>query len=226
MSLKRWALLIGSALLIITGLTLAIVMTMQFFGVGPQIEIGGRRTAEVTADPAVLQSSLPMPTWARASLPPAQTQLPPANAALPTTPPEPMMFIPSLDVEAPIVTLKRGEDEVWEVDELGALMGHLEGTSPPGEGNSVYAGHLTLSNQAPGPLADLDKIKTGAIIRVFDGARMYTYEVVKLRTVDWDDLSIIKETGQPTLTLITCGRWSWWENQYRTRVVATARLVE
>jgi LPXTG-site transpeptidase (sortase) family protein len=226
MSLKRWALLIGSALLIVTGLTLAVFMTMQFFGVGPQIRFGGRRTAEVTTEPELSRSPPPTPTWARAPLPPARTQPPPANAALPTTPPEPMMFIPSLDVEAPIVTLKRGEDEVWKVDELGALIGHLEGTSPPGEGNGVYAGHLTLLNQAPGPLANLDKIEIGAVIRVFDGAQMYTYEVVKLRTVDWDDLSVINETEQPTLTLITCGRWSWWESRYRTRVVVTARLVE
>lgn len=226
MSVKRRALLIGSVLLIVSGLTLAVVMTMQFFGVGPRIEFGGR-AAEVTAEPGSLQSPLGMPTWARTPLPTSpQTQPPPANAALPTTPPEPMMFIPSLGVEAPIVTLERGEDEVWKVEDLGALMGHLKDTSPPGEGNSVYAGHLVLSNQAPGPLSKLDKIEIGAVVRVFDGAQMYTYEVVETHTVDWDDLSVIKETEEPTLTLITCGRWSWWENQYRTRVVATARLVE
>jgi LPXTG-site transpeptidase (sortase) family protein len=208
---KRWALLVGSALLIVAGLALFALTAGQFFGIGPQIESGGR-SAEVTADPAYLQSPLSAPTWARTS----------PSSDLPTTP---TMFIPSLDVEVPIVAIER-DGLTWDVDDLGALMGYLEGTSPPGEGNSIYAGHLVLPDQTPGPLAALDKVEIGATIRVFDGAQMYTYEVAELRMVDADDLSIIKQTEQPTLTLITCGRWSWLENQYLTRVVATARLVE
>jgi LPXTG-site transpeptidase (sortase) family protein len=214
LSTKRWALLVGSALLIVAGLALLVLVAVQFLGIGPQIRFGGR-AVEVTTDPAYLQSPLSAPTWART--PPSSD-----NAALPTTP---TMFIPSLDVEAPIVTIER-DGLTWNVDDLGALMGYLEGTSPPGEGNSIYAGHLVLPDQTPGPLANLDKIETDAIVRVFDGAQMYTYEVVELRMVDADDLSIITQTEQPTLTLITCGRWSWLENQYLTRVVATARLVE
>jgi LPXTG-site transpeptidase (sortase) family protein len=209
---KRWALLVGSALFIVAGLALLVLMAMQFLGIGPQIGFGGR-AVEVTADPAYLQSPLSAPTWVRTPL---------SDNVGPTTP---TMFIPSLDVEAPIVTIER-DGLTWNVDDLGMLMGYLEGTSPPGEGNSVYAGHLVLPDQTPGPLAALDKIEIGAIIRVFDGAQMYTYEVAELRTVDADDLSIIKQTEPPTLTLITCGRWSWLENQYLTRVVATARLVE
>jgi LPXTG-site transpeptidase (sortase) family protein len=214
LSAKRRALLVGSALLIVAGLALLVLTAVQFFGVGPQISFE-ERAVEVTTDPAYLQSPLGTPTWART--PPSSN-----SAALPT---RPTMFIPSLDVEVPIVAIER-DGLTWNVDDLGALMGYLEGTSPPGGGNSVYAGHLTLSDQTPGPLAALDKIEIGAIIRVFDGAQMYTYEVVELRMVDADDLSITKQTEQPTLTLITCGRWSWLENQYLTRVVATARLVE
>ncbi|MBN1120938.1 MAG: sortase [Anaerolineae bacterium] len=137
----------------------------------------------------------------------------------------PVMLIPELEVEQPIVELP-AEVGGWGIAGLGGYIGHLEGTDVPGgEGNTVFAGHISLSDGSPGPLANIERLSPGDLITVRFGRHTYTYEVVLLQQVGADHLDVIYPTAEPTLTLITCSRWSWLNGRYVSRDVVVARLV-
>jgi sortase A len=77
--------------------------------------------------------------------------------------------------------------------------GHLEHTALPGErGNIVIAGHRDTF------FRPLRRIQVGDSI-VLDSARgRFEYRVSSLRVVKSDDLSVLEQSGEDLLTLITC----------------------
>lgn len=105
-------------------------------------------------------------------------------------------------------------------------MGHLDGTDAPGgSGNAVFAGHITLADNSPGPLANIKMLVPGDQIVIIGGKGRYTYEVIGQQQVAEDRLEVVYPTKSPQLTLIICSRWSWLNGRYTGRQVITARLL-
>lgn len=73
-----------------------------------------------------------------------------------------------------------------------------------GEGNYSLAGHHMRSEHALFSL--LMKIKKGAAIYLTDGTTNYHYQVSRTMLVNEKEVSVLKDTDSPQLTLITCDK--------------------
>ncbi len=191
----------------------------------------------------------PLPTWARSALTavgifaailllfkapvifnqanyslhkPAAT---PAVAAA-VIPAEPTITIPKINVHAPVIY----EPSVAEANVQKALEGgvvHYGNTAEPGQsGNSVIFGHSSNDWWEPGNykfvFVLLDKLVPGDRFTVDYQSKRYTYEVTGSKVVIPTDLSVLTQTPEPTMTLITCTPpgTSW------KRLVITAKQID
>jgi sortase A len=78
-------------------------------------------------------------------------------------------------------------------------LGHIPGTAMPGtSGNAGIAGHRDTFFR---PLADIRKADD-ITVKTLDGD--YHYVVDTIRVVDPADIEVLGDSGQPTLTLVTC----------------------
>jgi LPXTG-site transpeptidase (sortase) family protein len=129
-------------------------------------------------------------------------------------------------VDAPVV-LSPIQNQTWQVDHLGQVVGHLEGTAPPGsDSNIVLAGHVTLSAGVYGPFAGLGQLAAGDAVTVYYGDQQFNYLVDEYQTVDRTAIEVTypSETGQ--ITLITCNNWSDEESRYIQRLIVRGHLVK
>jgi sortase A len=77
--------------------------------------------------------------------------------------------------------------------------GHLKSTPAPGElGNSVISAHRDTF------FRHIYELRKGDQIQVRRGGRMYTFQVTGKKIVEPDDISVLKNTPDAQLTLITC----------------------
>jgi len=107
-------------------------------------------------------------------------------------------------LEAPRVHLSvmvvDGDDD----ETLKRAAGHLPDTPLPWEiGNSAVAGHRDSFFR---PLAG---IKVNDRLRLVTPHGEFNYAVADVRVVDPDDLSVLSQTGQSSLTLVTCYPFSY-----------------
>jgi LPXTG-site transpeptidase (sortase) family protein len=136
----------------------------------------------------------------------------------------PRVLIPRLGLDAHIVELPL-KDRSWFIDGLEKNIGHLEGTDAPGgSGNFVLAAHLSLADNSPGPLAHIEQMLPGDQVMVIYQSRIYEYNVTTIQEVAEDRLDVVYPTSTPTLTLLTCARWSWLDGHYTSREVVSATL--
>jgi LPXTG-site transpeptidase (sortase) family protein len=102
------------------------------------------------------------------------------------------IFVPKIDLDAVVV----------EGTSQSALLrgpGHLEDTPAPGDsGNSVISAHRDTFFRR------IYELKKGDVVRIERNGRSYVYEVTGKKIVQPTDLSVIKPTTDPRLTLITC----------------------
>jgi sortase A len=78
-------------------------------------------------------------------------------------------------------------------------IGHIPGTALPGEpGNTGIAGHRDTFFRALGGIHNGDQIT----VETLGGE--YQYVVYSVIVVDPNNLGVLEDTGQPTLTLVTC----------------------
>lgn len=164
---------------------------------------------------------------------PAPSSGPPAAAAPPSQPPA-AVFIPAIQVAAPVTEVKSGIVERdgltlrrWETAAYAA--GYHRGSAVPGApGNTVISGH---NNALGAVFRRLDQLRPGdAILVTAADGRAYPYRVT--------DSVIVQEEGVPLevrrrnagymaptedhrLTLISC--WPYWTNTHR--VIVTAQLI-
>jgi LPXTG-site transpeptidase (sortase) family protein len=137
----------------------------------------------------------------------------------------PHMVIPRLGVNVPLVDLLATENG-WDVSHLDSYIGHLAGTDlPGGMGNTAFAGHLSLSDDSPGPLSGLESLQPGDDVVIYGNGKSYQYQVSEQQLVGEDRVDILFQTPVPTLTLITCARWSWLDGHYTGRQVVIATLL-
>lgn len=120
----------------------------------------------------------------------------------------PGLEIPAIGVKAPVIS-EPGTVE-WQI-QLALRRGVVRyaGTAEPGRnGNAVLFGHSSGQPWAPGDykfvFTLLDKLQPGDEIKVdYQGTR-YTYLVTGSEVVPPTAISVLRQTTEPTLTLITC----------------------
>jgi sortase A len=87
---------------------------------------------------------------------------------------------------------------------LKLSVGHIPGTALPGQpGNMVLAGHRDTFFRA------LRNVRTGDRIVIESPDGSYDYEVESASIVAPTDLSVLRNSGNKELTLITCYPFSW-----------------
>jgi LPXTG-site transpeptidase (sortase) family protein len=137
------------------------------------------------------------------------------------------LAISSIELDTRVVPAQIVEHDgaiTWDVPKFVA--GHAEGTAGAGEpGTSVLIGHvtsLTLGNV----FEHLDRVKPGALVRVWTAQRTYHYRVTDVRNVPRTDLAVLEAAATPTLSIITCsGVWlpTIWD--FTERLVVRAELA-
>jgi LPXTG-site transpeptidase (sortase) family protein len=142
-----------------------------------------------------------------------------------TAPPNPLVTIPKINVNAPIVFTPTNAEAAIQKDLQQGVV-HYANTALPGQaGNTVIFGHSSNDWWEPGNYKFvfllLDKLIIGDRLSVNYNSRKYIYEVTNVKVVEPSDLSVLRPQAQPTLTLITCTPpgTSW------KRLVVTARQV-
>lgn len=128
-----------------------------------------------------------------------------------------VLRVPSVGIEVPVL---EGTDDV--VLDRGA--GHIEGTSLPGErGNIGIAGHRDgffrgLKDVAAGDLIELETL---------GGTEIYVVDT--LAVVERDAVDVLRQTDEPSVTLVTCYPFYYVgpaPQRFIVRAVRTAPPVE
>jgi len=141
--------------------------------------------------------------------------IPPLNMEI--APSDNRIIIPRINQNIPVVrisseSLIRRDWNALEKEMQNALQQgvvHYPGTSVPGEsGNMAITGHSSYFPWDPGRFKDvfalLHEVVTGDKIVVYWEGKKYIYEVTEIKVVLPSDISILKQTPDTTLTLITC----------------------
>ena len=140
----------------------------------------------------------------------------PPKAAEPTEPataavqvgPDPVITIPKINVNAPIVFAKSNIEAAIQKDLENGVV-HYANTALPGQnGNSVIFGHSSNDWWEPGGykfvFVLLDKLQIGDTFTVNYNSQQYLYEVYETKVVEPTDLSVLNQPATPEMTLITC----------------------
>jgi len=98
--------------------------------------------------------------------------------------------------------------------------GRITNTALPGEaGNSVITAHRDTFFRR------LVELQNGDHIQVRRGGKLYTYEVTGKKVVKPTDVSVLRQTADPQLTLITCYP-TWFIGPAPERLVVFSKLVD
>lgn len=163
-----------------------------------------------------------------AVLPTSTTALPePTASVVPSAEPpvRATMSLPNAGVVAPIIDVFI-RDGSWDVANLGAAVGHLQGTAPLGTRSNIgLAGHSELRDGTRGIFAYIQELNYGDPILIEMNDTRLEYRVSGLRSVQPNDLSVLRPTDHERLTLITCDDYDFLLNIYKTRVVVFAERV-
>jgi sortase A len=191
--------------LISVGILLFLFVAYQLWGTGIA-ERRGQKALEASFERRLLTSPPTLPTpGALSSAEPPSEPVALGDAAA-------MIEIPKIDVKKLVV-------EGVDVEDLKLGPGHYPETPMPGEkGNAAIAGHRTTYGA---PFYDVNELAPGDPIFVTTGAGRFRYDVVELRIVDPNEVSVLNPTDDDRLTLTTCHpRFSAAE-----RLIVVARLI-
>lgn len=135
------------------------------------------------------------------------------------------LFIPKAGVLANVIETYI-EGTSWDVSQLGLNVGHLQGTAWLGEdSNIVLSGHVEMSDGNPGVFANLDELAVDDLIRLTVNDENWDYVVREVRSTTPDDLAPVLPTDGERLTLITCGDYNFFQNQYLERLIVVAERI-
>lgn len=167
-------------------------------------------------NPPKAQESVKLPTEAK----------PASTSQAEVVPPENVVIIPKINSTAPLILEPSQQEKNIQIALRDGVV-HYAGTAVPGEiGNVVIVGHSSNDWWEPGNykfvFALLDKLAVGDKVQINYSSRKYVYEVVNTKVVAPTDLSVLNQTSEPTLTLITCTPpgTSW------KRLIVTAKQIE
>jgi len=137
-----------------------------------------------------------------------------------------MIDIPVLKIYAPISGVQF-KDGYWDVSWLQGQVGWLDGTAyPTWKGNSVLMGHVINADGKSGVFSRLKALGVGEYIFVYNSGYRYIYKVVSNKSVQPNDISVLKHEEKSYLTLITCDKFDAKTATYLTRIVVRAVLVD
>ncbi len=174
-------------------------------------------------EPIVAPDALPTltagSTDAEMHVVPVLSGKPPIAAALPAR----RLLIPTLGLDSKVIQrgtkLDRHGQLAWETAPFA--VGQHKGLAGPGQnGNMVLSGHISSPNEGA-VFHHLPDLNVGEGVIVGTEERQYLYRVVDVKTVTPDEVSVLDQTPDPTVTLITCVP----DGIYSHRLVVTARLV-
>lgn len=116
------------------------------------------------------------------------------------------LIIPEIGVDAPI-SWDVTDDDI--VSKLEGGVAHYAGTALPGQvGNVFITGHSSYYIWAPGSykqvFALLDKLNAGDKIYVVYQGKTYTYEVTNRVVVNPEEMQVLNQSKENTLSLMTC----------------------
>ncbi|MFA6493250.1 MAG: sortase [Patescibacteria group bacterium] len=114
--------------------------------------------------------------------------------------------IPKISASAPIIW---NVSESQTQDKLLEGVVHLQGTALPGQkGNVFITGHSSYYSWVTSPYKDvfalLEKLEVGDKIYVQYQNKSFTYEITETKVVDPKNLSVLEQTQENNLTLMTC----------------------
>lgn len=148
-------------------------------------------------------------------------------ASVSYTPTRMELQIPSLGIISEIVTVEAMEDG-YPVEWIGYNSGLLSGTSMPGQGFSVIAGHNTLDAETYGPFALIVTLEAGErfFIRTEENELMIfeVYANEKISEYDYESLYRIGLMYDNTVTLLTCED-ERVEGGYASRRIVSAKRI-
>jgi LPXTG-site transpeptidase (sortase) family protein len=206
---------------------LAVVTGFVFAGTG--LELGPTSSAaQVAATNAAVrlaQDPSLRPSASATPVAPAQPQplLPPDQRDLLLRPEgATRVVVPSAGIDAQVeqvgYTYQNGHlDYSVPLREAGQYVGSAE---PGSRGNTVIAGHVA-TRSGKGVFENLPQVKAGDIVEVYRGSEIYRYSVTDIRIVAPDATSVMSQTQDATLTLITC----YPDNNFQNRLVVIGKLV-
>lgn len=132
--------------------------------------------------------------------------------------------VPAMGLDT-IVKYVPFESGTWLIGGLKQEIAWMGDTSWPGlGGNTGLAGHLDLATGQDGPFWNLDDLEAGDEVFLYTEQKMYTYQVREQKVVSDADLSIVAQTQEPIVTLITCTGWDPDIQAYLQRLVVIADL--
>ena len=151
----------------------------------------------------------------------------PTPLPIPTNEPSVLLVIPQANVGAKVVHVFLDDKGSWDVSQLGANVGQLEGTAwLDHPGNMGLVGHVELKDGSPGIFAHLKDLKTGdQVLFIEAGNSPRVYKVNTIQSVPADDMRVLYPTANDQLTLITCDDYDFVTNTYFKRTVVTASRV-
>ena len=134
------------------------------------------------------------------------------------------IVIPALKVNASIIS-KPYSELTWDLSNLEQNVAALEDIPvQSSDTNVVMAGHVTVRDGSHGPFRYLWRLNPGDSVILQDNKYIYTYIVREQLVVYPDESSVLNDTPQPQLTLITCTTWDEDTSTYLRRRVIFADL--
>jgi len=123
--------------------------------------------------------------------------------------PEFGLKIPTLQIEAPVVADVPGDKKEAYFKALENGVAQFKGTKKPGEGGLIFIfGHSSFYPWANGGYKEifenLEDIKDGDEILVWYQKKEYKYKVFETKVVLPTDVSVLEETPNEQLSLMTC----------------------
>lgn len=169
----------------------------------------------------------------------------PTPTPTPTPGPPVHIEIPRIGVKravVPVGLVTKGSRQEWDTDILFAtssrrdLVGHLEGTSNPGQpGNVVLIGHNYNRGAYNwlGVFYAIHKLKPADVIQLFNADNeVLSYQVERVEKVPWrwrssadmfKHMLYLSPTQDETVTLVTCGGANF--APFPSRIYVTAKRV-
>ena len=106
-------------------------------------------------------------------------------------------------MEIPSIDLMQGVVEGIQDSVIKYYLGHFPESAEPGEeGNFAVAGHRVSSYTDA--FVNLYKVKPGDDIKITTREKVYTYTVNEVFVVEPEDVYVLEETDEATITLVTC----------------------
>lgn len=123
--------------------------------------------------------------------------------------PEPKLIIPKIGLEAPVIYNEPRVDEASYQKALDRGTVRLGNTPDPGTvGNTVIGGHSSNNVFNAGGwkyvFVNLRRLEKGDIFYLHFEGKRYTYRITTKKVVPPNDVSVLRPTPKPTVTLFTC----------------------